>query len=261
MNQSDFNKYLLESRVDLNKEIGPAPVAISAGGYKDFSGNYHYIPMLTYGNFMFVQAPPKNAKTFFTTLLIAAYMGGNTGLLKGHGSEGKRVLHVDTEQSKFHAQGVFRRIPQMCKNMLPYETLALRGLDPEKRLEFLATYLEEDKDNTVGLVVIDGIADLLYDNNDIVEANKVVTFLMRITAIHDIALVTVIHTNPGTEKPTGHIGSFLEKKAETQVHLTKEDRSDYVQVRCKYSRNHPFDDFGFTIVNGLPIIFENDVPF
>jgi hypothetical protein len=82
---------------------------------------------------------------------------------------------------------------------------------------------------------------------------------MRITAVHNIAVVTVIHTNPGSEKPTGHIGSFLEKKAETQVQIMKED--NYVDVRCKYSRNIPFEPFGFNIEDGLPKLFNKDVPF
>ena len=32
-------------------------------------------------------------------------------------------------------------------------------------------------------------------------------------------IVTVIHSNYGSEKPTGHLGSFLEKKTETQIQL------------------------------------------
>ena len=45
------------------------------------------IPIGTYGNFSFVQAPPKTMKTFFISLLASVYLGGSNkfgGDLKGH---------------------------------------------------------------------------------------------------------------------------------------------------------------------------------
>ena len=37
------------------------------------------------------------------------------------------------------------------------------------------------------------------------------------STVYDCHIVTVIHSNFGSDKPTGHLGSFLEKKAETQI--------------------------------------------
>lgn len=259
MEDSKFAEILKQCRVGLNDDLGPPPIAISAGSYQDYDSKSQLVPMVTYGNFMFVQAPPKSAKTFFTTLLVAAYMNGKTGLLKGHGNKDKHVVHFDTEQSKYHGQRVFKRVPELCRDMLPYDTFCLRQLTVVERMEFIDKYLSSNK--KVGFVVIDGIADLLYDNNDIVSSQDLVTFLMRITAIHNVALCTIIHTNYNSEKPTGHIGSFLEKKAETQVSLKREEGSNMVLVECKRSRNIPFAPFEFTIEGGLPIVFEDDMPF
>jgi hypothetical protein len=48
----------------------------------------------------------------------------------------------------------------------------------------------------------------------------------------------------GTSKPVGHVGSVL-KKAETVVFIEKEDNVSI--VKCKYSRNMPFEDIHFDV--------------
>ncbi len=70
----------------------------------------------------------------------------------------------------------------------------------------------------------------------------------------DCHIVTVIHSNFGTDKPTGHLGSFLEKKTETQISLELNTvNKGLVKVSCKRSRNAPFEDFNFKVNNfGLP---------
>ena len=75
------------------------------------------------------------------------------------------------------------------------------------------------KDCGAGLVVIDGIADLVSDVNNLDESSMVIQKLMKWTEELDCHIITVIHSNYGSEKPTGHLGSYLEKKAETQIQL------------------------------------------
>ena len=57
--------------------------------------------------------------------------------------------------------------------------------------------------------------------NNIEESNKVVQKIMEWTAKYKCHMVLVIHSNFGSDKPTGHLGSFLEKKTETQIQLEK----------------------------------------
>ena len=72
-------------------------------------------------------------------------------------------------------------------------------------------------------------------------------------------IITVIHSNFGTDKPTGHLGSFLEKKTETQIQLeTNTVNKDWITVKCKRSRGYAFDTFSFKVNNvGLPEIIGN----
>ena len=222
------------------------------------------IPIGTYGNFSFVQAPPKTMKTFFISLLASVYLGGSNkfgGDLKGH-RDNKCLIHFDTEQGKFHAQRVFRRVVDMNggNDVGCYHTFGLRTVGFKHRVEFIEYYLKHkiEKDK-VGLVVIDGIADLVSDENDLEQSNNVVQKIMEWSQKFSCHIITVIHSNFGSDKPTGHLGSLLEKKTETQIQLeTNTINKDWITVKCKRSRGYAFDTFSFKVNNvGLPEIIGN----
>jgi hypothetical protein len=222
------------------------------------------IPIGTYGNFSFVQAPPKTMKTFFISLLASVYLGGSNkfgGDLKGH-RDNKCLIHFDTEQGKFHAQRVFRRVVDMNggDDVGCYHTFGLRTVGFRHRIQFIEYYLKEkiEKDN-VGLVVIDGIADLVSDVNDLEQSNNVVQKIMEWSQKFSCHIITVIHSNFGSDKPTGHLGSLLEKKTETQIQLeTNTVNKDWITVKCKRSRGYAFETFSFKVNNvGLPEIIGN----
>ena len=66
---------------------------------------------------------------------------------------------------------------------------------------------------------------------------------MKISADHNAALLTVLHRNFESDKPTGHLGSAVLKKAESTIFVDKDN--DVVTVKPKYTRNIPFDGFTF----------------
>ena len=232
------------------------PIAISLGNMVLSSkkgSEVVKIPIGTYGNFSFVQAPPKSKKTFFISLLSAAYLGDNhfSGDIKGN-RNGKSLIHFDTEQGDFHSSRVFRRAVDMSSITENYYTFALRELNYFERIQVIEQSLDQIK--SVGLIIIDGIADLVSDVNDLEQSNQCVQHLMKWTAKYKCHIVTVIHSNFGTSKPTGHLGSFLEKKCETQIELELNTvHKDRVNVSCKRSRGFPFEKFSFKVNKiGLP---------
>ena len=238
------------------------PIAISLGNtvLNTRNGNEVVkIPIGTYGNFSFVQAPPKSKKTFFISLLSSAYLGDNhfSGDIKGN-RQGRSLIHFDTEQSDFHSARVLRRAIDMSGITENYYTFALRELNYFERIQIIEQSLNQIKD--VGLVIIDGIADLVSDVNDLEQSNLCVQYLMKWTAQYKCHIVTVIHSNFGTSKPTGHLGSFLEKKCETQIELELNTvYSDRVNVSCKRSRGFPFQKFSFKVNKiGLPEVIEDN---
>ena len=70
------------------------------------------------------------------------------------------------------------------------------------------------------MVILDGVADMCNDVNDIKSCNSLVSALMRISQQNNCHIINVIHQNFGSAKlGTGHLGSALEKKSETTIVL------------------------------------------
>lgn len=261
---------LLEDEVfvKLDEEIPLPPVALTFGTHEYSTRKGSIIsdtPMATYGNFSFVQAPPKSYKSYFVSLITSVYLSGNNkwGGNKFKGiRDNKRVLHFDTEQGKWHCQRSFRRTADMAGDYGKYETYSLRTIPYIHRMGFIEHKMYEHEGNDIGLVIIDGLADLVSDVNDIEQSNKCVQKLMEWSANKNCHIITVIHSNHGSDKPTGHLGSFCEKKAETQISLSREEDSNIIQVKCKRSRNHSFEDFEFKINNyGFPEVISSEFPY
>jgi len=258
-----------ECVIDINKKIEHPPVAISfktkevstKDGLKSFPN-----AIGTYGNFSFIQAPPKSMKTFFVSLLGSAFCNPKGKFTRGMDSfrDKKHFVHFDTEQGEWHAQRVFKRIQWMNKGLSLdfYHTFALRKISYRSRIDFIEYYLEcmREEGKEIGLVVIDGVADLVSDANNLEESSAIVQKIMAWTTIYNCHIVTVIHSNNGSDKPTGHLGSFLEKKAETQIQLSRdENKLGAITVSCKRSRNTPFEQFDFKLdEEGLPKIINTD---
>jgi len=268
MNEQETVQYLIMEAIEEDCIINPKeiitypPVALSLGEKlikTKYGDMLMPIPIGTYGNFSFIQAPPKTKKTFLVSLLISVYLSDQNnfgGNIKGHRNN-KQVLHFDTEQGKWHAQKVFKRILDMNVEDYSkfYHTFGLRTISFKQRLQFIEYCLEHKVQNT-GLLIIDGIADLVSDVNNIEESNACIQKIMEWSANYNCHIITVIHSNYGSEKPTGHLGSFLEKKTETQIQLEANTvNKDWITVKCKRSRGYSFETFSFKVNEiGLPII-------
>ena len=255
-----------DCKVDINEKIDYPPVALSYGEklLKSKSGD-KLVPIAlgTYGNLSVVTAPPKTMKTFFISLLASVYLSGSNiygGNLKGHKGNG-HLLHIDTEQGLWHCQKVFKRPLTMDSsiNTNNYHTFGLRSIDHKMRIDFIDYYLENKIDKP-SLIIIDGIADLCSDANSIIESNALVQRLMEWSAKYKCHIINVIHQNYGSQKfGTGHLGSFLEKKAETVIALEANTvNKDWVTVKCGRSRGYSFDTFSFEVNDvGLPQVVNN----
>ncbi len=219
------------------------------------------IPLATYGNLSVVTAPPKTKKTFFISLLSSVYLSSNNlfgGKLKGHRKNGN-LVHFDTEQGKWHCQKVFKRPLDMAvvdgsENV--YHTFGLRTIGYKDRISFIEYFLKQNIKEP-SLVIIDGIADLVSDANNLQESNEIVQKLMSWSSVYNCHIINVIHQNFGSSKlGTGHLGSFLEKKAETVIQLEANTvNKEWVTVKCGRSRGFSFETFSFEVNDiGLPCV-------
>jgi hypothetical protein len=95
------------------------------------------------------------------------------------------------------------------------------------------------------------------------QSTEVQELLMRWSGELKCHISTIIHSNFGSTKPTGVLGSSLEKKCETQIMLEKNSvNAGWVTVECRRGRNRNFETFSFGFTdNGLPKFIENDYEF
>ncbi len=214
----------------------------------------------TLGNFSVTTGKAKSRKTFNVSAIAAAALS-NSKVLSYRATlpEGKRgILYIDTEQSQFHCHKVYNRILTMAgmptdvdQPNLIFE--GLRGKSPTKLRELVERALERDKDK-IGLVIIDGIRDLMLDINNSEESILLVTDLMRWSADYDIHIHVALHLNKSDDNVRGHIGTEINNKAET-VLLVAKDRYDnnMSEVSPLYIRDKEFKPFHFQIdENGIP---------
>ena len=255
----DGNAIYKNALIDLSKEIAQPPIAISCGF--DYSSNH--IPIVTYGNFACLVGASKSYKSFLKSALIACYIGGQSQNyfedITGHDNRDKYVIDIDTEQGDYHVQKASKRVERMVGSKLSnYKSFAVRPYSPEERVQFIDwLFNESEYKGKIGLLSIDGAADLVNNVNDLEKCNEVTGKFMKWTSDNNCALLTVIHKNFDSNKPTGHLGSAILKKSESVLFIDKQD--NVATVKPKYTRNIPFNEFSFIInEEGLPIN-QNDI--
>ncbi|GHT70166.1 mobilization protein [Bacteroidia bacterium] len=221
----------------------------------------------TLGNFSASTGKAKSKKTFNICAIVAAALSNGTVLnYRASFPESKRkIIYIDTEQSKFHCKRVLKRILALAEipdNEHP-ENLkfnCLRRLTPQMRLSVIENAIYNTEN--LGLVVIDGIRDLAYDINSPSESTNLITKLMQWTDERQIHIHTVLHLNKGDDNTRGHLGTELNNKAETVLQITKDEfDKDISSVTVMFIRDRDFEPFAFRInENSLPELVEDYQP-
>ena len=218
----------------------------------------------TLGNFSASTGKGKSKKTFNVCAIVASALTGRQVLnYRAAFPKGKRrVLYFDTEQSEFHCHRVLERINllsgyQRNEDCDMIEFLNLREYGPIDRRRFIELLLAERSD--VGLVIIDGLRDLLFDINSSTEAAEVIGLLMRWSSQYNLHIHTVLHLNKGDDNVRGHIGTELNHKAETILQIVQNcNDSNVSEVHASLIRDRLFPPFAFKInEEGLPVLVEN----
>ncbi len=138
--------------------------------------------------------------------------------------------------------------------------LALRKFSPKLRMAIVEQAIGKIPD--LGLVIIDGIRDFLYDINSSSESTDIISKFMQWTDDRQIHIHTVLHQNKNDEHARGHIGTELNNKAETimQIEVDKEDKTVSV-VEAFHIRDREFEPFAFRInEEAIPELVEGYLP-
>lgn len=204
-----------DCRFDMTAPDKPDDFRLSIGG----------IGIVPSGGITAVSGQAKQGKTQFLVAMTAVMMSGRPfGSMKRE-TPPNRVLWIDTEQDErplkkslkrlYHLAGIPQGTPS---EEVGLDILALRRFSAAVRLARIQ--FETDKYDP-DVIVIDGIGDLLRDFNDLVDSRAVVDWLM--ANCFDRNIFVIIHTNEGTNKMRGHLGTEVKNKCSDQfvVSLSK----------------------------------------
>ena len=219
----------------------------------------HGVPTVPRGNLVAINAKWKNGKTFLCDLLCSVFLGGTAFPDMDNNHQEGKVLFFDTEQDISDTARIrnviYSLIPEESRERL--EIYCLRGSDISSddgklnRYEFIAKAVEHSQP---ALVIVDGIADLIYNYNDPIESQLMVNNLASLASKHDCAIITVMHQNKSKDNTTmkGHLGTLLYQKACDVFSVTKV--SSLFVCSHTVSRHSNAPDFYFVINDGVPAL-------
>ncbi len=189
----------------------------------------------TAGNLTNIIAQSKACKSTLQEAMMAAIISADAGTasdcdclgISATAPKGMHVLHFDTEQSLFDHDALMRRAIRRaradeCPMWLHSYCLTGFAIPDCRRIVMMKM---EDMTAIGGTfaVFIDGVGDLAVNVNDPEECNPLVAELHAAAIQHNCSIISNIHENPGQDfgKGRGHLGSQLERKAESNLRLKK----------------------------------------
>jgi hypothetical protein len=225
--------------------------------------------LLTLGNFSSISGKMKTGKSHLIAAITAAALSGGDVIDKFRGDlpeDKQNILYFDTEQGAWDFQWSMRKIVELSK--LSKEEInkritfyRLREDDKDTRISLIDTALKTA--SNVGLVIIDGIRELVVDINNPEESTYAMTHLMKWTDIHYLHILTVLHQNPAGNtgnKLRGHLGTESMNKAEVIISVNREEGASHAIIKADYiRRSKAFKEFALGHDgNNLPELIELD---
>lgn len=115
----------------------------------------------------------------------------------------------------------------------------LKAIAVADRILYVTQILKDNSD--VGLIIFDGAGDFVKDINSIDETTRFTDWIN--TFNPNVSQIITIHTNPTDDKPRGHLGSEILRRAESVLLLKKTD--EYVReitTKFQYGKIRNDDD-------------------
>jgi hypothetical protein len=249
-----FEEIAKNSILKITDEIPEMPVCL------EIEQKGKVFKIATLGNILLIQAKAKAGKTYFTSALVASLLCPKQFIyFKGSLPPDKRkVIYFDTEQGNEDARTVQERIYKMAS--LPtdleakyFEYYCLRRLSASDRCKVIENVIRNSKN--LGVVVIDGVRDLINDFNDTGQSFSMINDLMAWTDEFRINIIAILHQNPNDEKARGHLGTELTNKAEFIISLNKDHNEENYRRVEGYGRRKSFSSFNYSLdENDFPVI-------
>ncbi len=194
------------------------------------------IAVASRGNITAVQAKQKAGKSAFVSAIMGCAIRGNYAAqgdilgLEWQGEATGGILHLDTEQSRADWHASVKRaenragVPQTRR----LHSFSIVTFQIAERMDLLGKKMQAMHEGKgIDCVIIDGVADLIADVNNIEQATTLVSQLMKLAHQYDCPIIVVIHENPSTEegKTRGNLGSELQRKAFGNIRIDKDSKT------------------------------------
>lgn len=232
MENKDWDKFL-ESRITPEKEIETGKPLLRLDGSEIF----------VEGTLSCICGPAKSRKTFGMSFLLEQLLSPSApGFESNFNGD---ILYFDTEMSEARVQMVSKRFSRP-ENITFF---SIRHLNIRQRFEVIEEAIKRLKPS---IVVIDGYKELVMDINDGAYATKLTNAILNWTTTYNVHITGVLHTNPGSNKPRGSLGTEIMNKCSLVVGV--ESRGSQTRMEPMLSRDTAFSPFVFTIApNGKPV--------
>jgi KaiC/GvpD/RAD55 family RecA-like ATPase len=191
-------------------------------------------------NFITVTGMQKSGKTTFLSAMIAAGLINAEVLgMRLHLAQNKRrVAYWDTEQGDYDFYRTMERTRFFCGvDEVPgnLDAFNLREDEPKDIIALIETYLKQTPD--CGLMVIDGILDLIESYNDEGAAKRLVNWLKKISKARGLLMILTLHTGKTTANTLGHLGSMADRAAQSILRVEKNKERNTFILKSDYLRS------------------------
>lgn len=244
-------------KVDFSAPLPPREIALEIKS--PACGSYQILGTL--GNFSLIKGKAKSRKSFLLKMIVSStlndYVFENV-LRSPIVNSDRKILFIDTEQSDWHVQNGAICISELTGLKSPsyLDMYKFRSLSPSERLEFTEQLISSIPN--LGLVIIDGIRDLITSINDEKESCEIASKLLKWSEDYNIHIITILHENPTNDKARGHLGTELSNKAETVVQIEVDSHLPEISIVKPFScRNKAFEPFAFEIIDGKPQVIKD----
>lgn len=248
MNQNEIKKIAEDSLLKANYKFESPPTCL------EISGQYGNQIFATLGNFSTILAAPKVGKTTATGIIVSALLSAKqySNFIPSLPDNQKNVVWIDTEQGIPECLKIIQSISKQTtgnKTEMPENFIfsSLRKHSKDIRIEVIE-YIIYNTPN-IGVLVIDGIRDLVSSINDEREATSVADKLLKWSSELNIHILTVLHQNKADKNARGHLGTELMNKAETVATLNRgENNGNRITFfEPKLTRHKEFEPFAFAV--------------
>lgn len=217
------------------------------------------------GSIVAITGRVKNGKTFTLSIFAAALLGDTSFKFESKMSDDEKVLYFDTEQEEDDVVEAAERIHMMLGWDIndDNDRFGVYYLGDTPRKERYKYIENEIKTVKPAAVFIDGIADLIYNFNDLVEANSIIENLIHLATEVGCVICCTLHTNENehNDKMRGHLGSTFMQKTPAVFKSSKKGSNSF-EVSNPISRHEVIGEIPFFLntVNDKAIpVFKADM--